>query len=50
MLSNSSTEFIKNLYSDGEKYNIIEVDAVRKVNCVASKRGKVSEVIVRNYK
>lgn len=50
MLSNSSTEFIKNLYSDGEKYNIIEVDAVRKVNCDASKRGKVSEVIVRNYK
>ena len=50
MLSNSSTEFIKNLYSDGEKYNIIEVDAARKVNCDASKRGKVSEVIVRNYK
>lgn len=50
MLSNSSTEFIKNLYSDGEKYNIIEVDSVRKVNCDASKRGKVSEVIVRNYK
>lgn len=50
MLSNSSTEFIKNLYSDGGKYNIIEVDAARKVNCVASKRGKVSEVIVRNYK
>lgn len=50
MLSNSSTEFIKNLYSDGEKYNIIEVYAVRTVNCDASKRGKVSEVIVRNYK
>lgn len=50
MLSNSSTEFIKNLYSDGGKYNIIEVDAARKVNCDASKRGKVSEVIVRNYK
>lgn len=50
MLSNSSTEFIKNLYSDGEKYNIIKVDAVRRVNCDASKRGKVSEVIVRNYK
>lgn len=50
MLSNSSTEFIKNLYSDGEKYNIIEVEAVRKVNCYASKREKVSEVIVRNYK
>lgn len=50
MLSNSSTEFIKNLYSDGEKYNIIEVEAVRKVNCDASKREKVSEVIVRNYK
>lgn len=46
MLSNSSTEFIRDLYSD---YNIQIVQAKRAINSIASKRGDVDEVVVRNY-
>ena len=46
MLSNSSTDFIHEQYS---KYNIITVNANRAINSVATKRGYVEEVVVRNY-
>ena len=46
MLSNSATDFIKDLYSG---YNIALVQANRAVNSVGAKRGKVDEVVVRNY-
>ena len=46
LLSNSATDFIKELYAD---YRIEIVGATRAVNSVASKRGKVDEVLVRNY-
>ncbi len=46
MLSNSATEFIQELYA---AYNIGIVAATRAVNSVASKRGKVPEVLVTNY-
>ena len=46
MLSNSATEFIKEQYS---AYNITVVQAKRSVNSVASKRGDVAEIVVRNY-
>ncbi len=46
MLSNSDVPFIRNLYST---FNIDTVAAPRAINCDAKKRGKVSEVIVRNY-
>lgn len=46
MLSNSATDFIKELYSD---FDIKIVKANRAVNSDVSKRGKVEEVIVRNY-
>lgn len=46
LLSNSATPFIKDLYKD---FEIIEVDAKRHINSVASKRGSVAEVLVRNY-
>lgn len=46
MLSNSDTEFIKELYSN---YNIHLVKASRMINCDGSKRGKINEVIVINY-
>lgn len=46
MLSNSSTDFIKELYKD---YNIINIQAKRSVNANANKRGAVEEVIIRNY-
>lgn len=46
LLSNSATPFIKDLYKD---FEIIEVDAKRHINSVASKRGSVIEILVRNY-
>jgi DNA adenine methylase len=46
MLSNSATEFIQEQYKN---YNITFVKAKRAVNSVASKRGNVDEVVVRNY-
>ena len=47
MLSNSNTKFIRNLY---KKWHITKVNAKRFINCIAEKRGDVSEVVVRNYK
>lgn len=46
LLSNSSTEFIKDLYKD---YNIIVVKAKRAINADAGKRGAIEEVLIRNY-
>ncbi|MGP5176473.1 DNA adenine methylase [Psychrobacter immobilis] len=46
LLSNSATLFVKELYKD---FEIIEVGAKRHINSVASKRGEVTEVLVRNY-
>lgn len=46
MVSNSSSDFIRNLWSD---YNIITIKANRSVNSDPTKRGSVSEVIIRNY-
>ena len=47
MLSNSDTEFIRELYAD---FHIESVYAPRMVNRDATKRGPVAEVVVRNYK
>jgi len=46
MLSNSDVPFIRNLYGE---FNVDTVAAPRAINCDATKRGKVSEVVVRNY-
>ena len=46
MLSNSDTPFIRELY---EGFVIDQVQAARAVNSKANGRGKVAEVIVRNY-
>lgn len=46
MLSNSDTPFIRELYSD---FNITTVKARRAINCIGTKRGAVSEIVVRNY-
>lgn len=46
MLSNSATEFILEQYAS---YHITTVQAKRAVNSVATKRGDVEEVVVRNY-
>ncbi|WP_411701783.1 DNA adenine methylase [Corynebacterium sp. LaCa97] len=46
LLSNSATEFIRDLYAD---FSIDTVAATRAINSVGSRRGKVDEVLVRNY-
>ncbi|MBX3272133.1 MAG: DNA adenine methylase [Sandaracinaceae bacterium] len=46
MLSNSDVPFIRDLY---RAYRIDVVSAARAVNCDAAGRGKVDEVVVRNY-
>lgn len=46
LLSNSSTEFIHDLYKD---YKIEIVRAKRAINSKSDKRGSVDEVLVRNY-
>lgn len=47
LLSNSATDFIQELYSD---FYVEKVSASRNINSVAAKRGKIDEVLVRNYK
>jgi len=46
MLSNSDVPFIRDLYAE---FRIDTVAAPRAVNCNGRGRGKVSEVVVRNY-
>lgn len=46
MLSNSATEFIRDLYKD---YRVTIVRAKRALNSIAARRGQVDEVVVRNY-
>ena len=46
LLSNSSAEFIKDLYKD---YKITIVKANRAINSNGSDRGEVDEVLIRNY-
>ncbi len=46
MLSNSDTPFINGLY-EGHKIKIVKAN--RMINCDATKRGKINEVVVINY-
>lgn len=46
LLSNSATDFIKELYSNEEYYSIIEVAATRSINSVGASRGKINEVLI----
>ncbi|MEM1414622.1 MAG: DNA adenine methylase [Myxococcota bacterium] len=46
MLSNSDVPFVRDLY---ERWRIDTVAAARAINCDARGRGKVREVVVRNY-
>jgi DNA adenine methylase len=46
LLSNSATNFIKDLYKD---YKIELVKAKRSINSDASLRGEIDEVLIRNY-
>lgn len=46
LLSNSATDFIKDLYKD---FHIEVISANRNINANASRRGKIDEVLVMNY-
>ena len=46
LLLYSATDFIRELYAD---YEVGIVGATRAINSVGSRRGKVDEVLVRNY-
>jgi len=46
LLSNSATDFIKDLYKD---YKIEVIQAKRAINSKPDKRGEIDEVLVRNY-
>jgi hypothetical protein len=46
LLSNHNTAFIRDIYSG---YSINVVEAVRAINSDATGRGKVEEVLIKNY-
>jgi len=48
LLSNSSTDFIKEIYSE-KRYHIEIIQAKRSINSDGTSRGDVDEVLVRNY-
>jgi DNA adenine methylase len=49
MLSNSDTPFINEIYSGIKGVRITQVQAGRAINSDASKRGKITEVLITNY-
>ena len=46
MLSNSATEFIRDLY---QEYTVITIPANRNINSVATGRGRIDELLILNY-
>lgn len=48
LLSNSDTEFIRDLYGDSKRYTIVGVSATRNINSVGTARGKISELLIFN--
>jgi DNA adenine methylase len=46
LLSNAYTDFIRDLYRD---YEQVKVSATRSINSIATKRGKVEEILIKNY-
>ncbi len=48
LLSNSATEFIRDLYDEPARYTVVEVEASRNINSVAAGRGKINELLIFN--
>lgn len=48
LVSNSATEFIKDLFDDSARYTVCEVEARRNINSVGTGRGKVGELLIHN--
>ena len=49
LLSNAATDFIVSIYSEIPEFRIEYIEASRMINSVGTKRGKVPEVLVRNW-
>lgn len=49
MLSNSDTPFINKIYSEEKGLRVTKVEAGRAINSDATKRGKITEVLITNY-
>jgi DNA adenine methylase len=47
LASNSAALLIKSLY-DNPRYEVVEVKATRAINAVASKRGRINELLIHN--
>ncbi len=48
LLSNSATDFIRDLYDDPRRYTVREVKARRNINSVGARRGAVGELLIYN--
>lgn len=46
MLSNSDTPMTRKIF---EGFNVVEVMNIRNINCKGSKRGKIQELLIKNY-
>ncbi|MYD09637.1 MAG: DNA adenine methylase [Chloroflexi bacterium] len=49
MLSNSDTDFIRDLYADASVFRLTTVQAPRMVNCKSDGRGAVNELLISNF-
>jgi DNA adenine methylase len=49
LLSNSDTQFIRDLYQDNTIFTIETVTATRAINADANGRGRVNEVLIKNW-
>lgn len=47
LASNSAAPLIKSLYDD-PRYEVVEVKATRAINAIASKRGRINELLIHN--
>lgn len=48
LLSNSATPFIRELYANRRHYTVLEVHVSRKINAIATARGKIRELLIFN--
>ena len=49
LLSNSDTPFIRSVYDD-RRYEVVSVSANRAINSVSGGRGRVGEVLIKNWR
>jgi DNA adenine methylase len=48
LISNSATDFIRDLYSNKRRYTLVDVEANRSINSVSAGRGKINELLIFN--